>query len=119
VLEWAKRKSIQPQKSTGSVFKNISNELKEKLGYPTASIGYIVEHVIDLSGFQVGDAAISKAHHGFIENKGQVVDLSGKIRPDILYVGDGDATKVYLENRIYSYKRNDYLKTKKGDGRKN
>lgn len=69
-IEWAKRKSIQPHKSTGSVFKNISKEDQNRLGYPTASIGYIVEHIIKLSGFRVGDAAISKAHHGFIENLG-------------------------------------------------
>lgn len=69
-LEWAKRKAIQPHRSTGSVFKNISKEDQLRLGYPTASIGYIIEHVIKLSGFRVGDAGISKAHHGFIENFG-------------------------------------------------
>jgi len=69
-LEWAKRKAIQPHKSTGSVFKNISNDDKLRLDYPTASIGYIIEHVINLSGFRVGGAGISKAHHGFIENFG-------------------------------------------------
>ena len=69
-LEWAKRKSIQPHRSLGSVFKNISNEDKERLGYPTTGIGYIVEHVIKFSGFRVGDAAVSLAHHNFIENAG-------------------------------------------------
>lgn len=70
-IEWAKRKAIQPHRSTGSVFKNLSSEEQSRLGYPTASIGYIIEHVIKLSGFRVGDAAISKAHHGFIENLGR------------------------------------------------
>lgn len=74
-MEWAKRKAIQPHRSIGSVFKNITNEDKERLGYPTASIGYIVEHVINLSGFRVGDAGISKAHHGFIENFGNATAL--------------------------------------------
>lgn len=69
-LEWAKRKAIQPHRSLGSVFKNITNEDKDRLGYPTVSIGYIIEHVLNLSGFRVGDAGVSKAHHGFIENFG-------------------------------------------------
>lgn len=69
-MEWAKRKAIQPQNSLGSVFKNISNELKEKLGYPTTGIGYIVEHVLHMTGFRIGNAAISTKHHNFIENLG-------------------------------------------------
>jgi len=69
-IEWAKRKAIQPSKSTGCIFANISHKQKEDLKYPTVSVGYIVEHVLNLSGFRVGDAAISLAHHNFIENKG-------------------------------------------------
>jgi len=70
-IEWAKRKSVQPSNSIGSVFKNISDEDKQRLNLPTNSIGYIVEHVLKMSGFQIGDAAISRSHHGFIENKGE------------------------------------------------
>jgi len=70
-IEWAKRKSIQPSKSTGCIFANISNEAKEKFGYPTGSIGYIIEHIFNLSNFRIGDAAISLSHHNFIENKGK------------------------------------------------
>ena len=70
VLEWAKRKAIQPHNSLGSVFKNITNEQKEQFGYPTTATGYIVEHILKMTGFQIGDAAISKAHHNFIENLG-------------------------------------------------
>lgn len=70
VAEWAKRKSSQSPVSLGSVFKNISQEDKERLGYPTTSVGYIVEHVVKMSGFHVGDAYISPSHHNFIENKG-------------------------------------------------
>jgi len=69
-LEWAKRKSIQPRNSAGCTFANITNEEKEKLNYPTTSVGYIVEHVIGMSGFEKGDAIVSKAHHNFIENRG-------------------------------------------------
>lgn len=68
--EWAVRKSIQPQKSLGCVFQNISNEVKDKLGYPTTSVGYIVEHVLHKKGFQIGDAKISEKHAAFIENVG-------------------------------------------------
>lgn len=70
-LEWAKRKSIQPKNSPGCTFANISQEEKERLNYPTTSVGYIVEHVLKMSGFQIGNAAISKQHHNFIVNKGK------------------------------------------------
>ena len=68
--EWATRKSIQPQKSLGCVFQNISNEVKNKLGYPTTSVGYIIEHILHKKGFQIGDAKISEKHAAFIENTG-------------------------------------------------
>lgn len=68
--EWAVRKSIQPQKSLGCVFQNISNEEKDKMGYPTSSVGYIVEHILNKKGFQIGDAKISEKHAAFIENTG-------------------------------------------------
>ncbi len=70
VIEWAKRKSIQPSISNGCVFANISNDLKEKLNYPSGSVGYVIEHIFKMTGFRVGDAAISPQHHNFIENKG-------------------------------------------------
>jgi UDP-N-acetylmuramate dehydrogenase len=68
--EWAVRKAVQPNKSLGCVFQNISNEVKDKLGYPTTSVGYIVEHVLNKKGFQIGDAKISENHAAFIENIG-------------------------------------------------
>jgi len=70
--EWFKRKSAtQKMNSVGCVFANISNEDKERLGYPTTSVGYIVEHVLKMSGFRVGDAVISPTHHNFILNEGK------------------------------------------------
>lgn len=69
--EWNKRKSIQPHNSLGCVFKNISNQEKEKLGYPTTSVGYLVEHVLGMKDYHVGDAHVSEYHCAFIENKGQ------------------------------------------------
>lgn len=103
-IEWAKRKSIQPPISTGCIFANISNEMKEKLGYPTGSVGYIIEHILELSGFRIGDAAISINHHNFIENKGKATaadylsvvqeiqkkaeqKLGFKFKPEIFFLG--------------------------------
>ena len=69
--EWNQRKSIQPHNSLGCIFKNISNEEKEEKGYPTTSVGYIVEHVLGMKDFSVGDAHVSEYHCAFIENIGQ------------------------------------------------
>ncbi len=69
-IEWAKRKSLQPPRSAGCTFKNISNEDKERLGFPTTSAGYIVEHILKLGGYKVGGARVSTAHHNFVVNDG-------------------------------------------------
>lgn len=61
---------LQPAVSCGSVFQSIPNELKEKLGYPTGSAGFIIEQKLKMTGFHSGDAWISEKHHNFIENKG-------------------------------------------------
>lgn len=68
--EWRKRKSTQPVNSAGCVFKNISEEEKEILGYPTTATGYIVEHILNMTGYAVGGAMISPDHHNFIINTG-------------------------------------------------
>ncbi len=39
----------------------------------------------------------------FTENKGQVVDMNFRLRSDILYVGDGGSSKVYLRKTGWSY----------------
>ena len=39
----------------------------------------------------------------FTENKGQLADLNHKLRPDILYSGDGGGVKVYLRKEGVSY----------------
>jgi UDP-N-acetylmuramate dehydrogenase len=69
--EWKKRKSSQSMNSAGCVFKNISEGDREILGYPTTSVGYIVEHVLNMTGYKVGGASISKEHHNFIVNSGK------------------------------------------------
>jgi len=68
--EWRKRKSSQPFNSAGCVFKNISEADSAILGYPTTATGYIVEHILNMTGYKVGGAMISPDHHNFIVNAG-------------------------------------------------
>lgn len=68
--EWAKRKSIQPKNAPGCAFHNLTQEQKEKLGIPTTSVGFVIEHLLKMTGFRIGDAAISSDHHNFIVNEG-------------------------------------------------
>jgi UDP-N-acetylmuramate dehydrogenase len=69
--EWLKRKSIQPKISCGSVFQCLTDSEQLALGYPTPSIGYIVDKILHLKGKQIGDAQISITHGNFIPNLGQ------------------------------------------------
>jgi len=39
----------------------------------------------------------------FIENHGQIVDMEGNLRPDILFVADGGGAKIYLRKGVVSY----------------
>jgi UDP-N-acetylmuramate dehydrogenase len=69
--QWRTRKQkVQPQRSFGCIFGNISNEEKEKHNFPTTSVGYIVEHVMEMTNYRIGNAFIPKAHHNFIETDG-------------------------------------------------
>jgi UDP-N-acetylmuramate dehydrogenase len=69
--EWARRKALQPQRSAGCIFRNLSSEEQKRLHLPTPSIGYLVEHVLKLKGVRCGDAIISPRHAAFIENLGK------------------------------------------------
>ncbi|NMC35725.1 FAD-binding protein [Candidatus Beckwithbacteria bacterium] len=72
VSAWGGQKiAHQPQRSCGCVFQNINQEDQERLGLPTPSIGYIIDHVLELKGKQVGGARISPQHGAFIENTGK------------------------------------------------
>lgn len=82
VTEWAMRKAIQPMNSAGCVFKNISEEEKEKHGYPTTATGYLIEHILKMTGFKIGGAAVSSAHNNFIVNEG------GALAKDYMAVRD-------------------------------
>ncbi len=69
--EWAKRKSLQPQRSLGSTFQNLTLEQKEKLGLPTTSAGYIIDKILGFRGSEsVGEAIVSPRSANFIENWG-------------------------------------------------
>src|SRR3989344_1607092 len=69
--ELAKRKSLQPRNAPGCAFHNLTQGQKEKLGIPTTSIGFVIEHLLKMTGFKIGDATISKDHHNFIVNEGK------------------------------------------------
>ncbi|MBU0569491.1 FAD-binding protein [Patescibacteria group bacterium] len=68
--EWAERKSIQPRNSPGCAFHNLTQTQKKKLDIPTTSIGFVVEHMLGLSGLRIGEAAVSEKHNNFIVNQG-------------------------------------------------
>ncbi len=68
--EWIRKKKIQPQRSAGCLFHNLTQEQQEKLGYPTPSIGYVIDKVLNLKGKTIGGAKISESHAAFIENIG-------------------------------------------------
>lgn len=104
VSAWAVQKKQQPQNSLGCVFQNISVEDQKRLQYPTPSVGYIIDKVLNKKGFRIGDAQISEKHAAFIENKGSataqdyleiikviVTEVKEKtgltIRPEIFFKG--------------------------------
>lgn len=68
--EWARKKANQPQRSLGCVFQNITEKEQDRLHAPTPSTGYIIDKVLGLQGYRVGDAMVSDMHSAFIENKG-------------------------------------------------
>jgi UDP-N-acetylmuramate dehydrogenase len=68
-LEWAKRKRLQPQKSCGSVFQCLNTNDQQRLNYPTASAGYVIDKILNLRGETKGGAMISKDHANFIVNE--------------------------------------------------
>jgi len=69
--EWARRKALQPQRSAGCIFRNLSAEEQKRLNLPTPSIGYLIEHVLKLKSARRGEAIISPRHAAFIENLGK------------------------------------------------
>lgn len=68
--EWAKRKSLQPRNAPGCAFHNLTQEQKTKLGLPTTSMGFVIEHLLKMTGFHIDGAAVSQNHSNFIVNEG-------------------------------------------------
>lgn len=104
VKDWSVRKQRQPARSLGCIFQNLSAEQQQRLGFPTNSIGYVMDKVLQLKGFQIGDAKISDFHAAFIENIGQATatdylavvktmiakaeqELQIKLKPEIFFLG--------------------------------
>jgi UDP-N-acetylmuramate dehydrogenase len=69
--DWARHKANQPRRSAGCIFRNLSEEQREKYNLPSTSIGYLIDKILDLKGEQIGDAIISEKHAAFIENLGK------------------------------------------------
>ncbi|MCD6440510.1 MAG: UDP-N-acetylmuramate dehydrogenase [Candidatus Marinimicrobia bacterium] len=69
-LQQLKSKSHYPHRSAGCVFRNLSEKDRQRLNLPTASVGYIMDKVLQLKGYRIGDAIISHHHAAFIENIG-------------------------------------------------
>jgi len=53
--------------------------------------------------FQISTLIFAGNNLEFIENRGQIIDMEGNLRSDILYVGDGGGTKIYLRKGGVSY----------------
>jgi len=67
---WAAKKSFQPQRSAGCVFRNLTAGQQKLLNLPTPSVGYVIDRLLKLKGTRAGDAVISNKHAAFIENLG-------------------------------------------------
>ncbi len=78
--EWIRKKKIQPQRSAGCLFQNLTQEEQKQLGYPTPSIGYVIDKVLGLKGKTFGGAKISESHAAFIEN------IGGATANDVLFL---------------------------------
>ena len=68
--EWARAKSLQPQKSAGCIFQNLTDEQQQQTNLPSPSVGYLIDKILGLKGQQKGGARISPQHAAFIENTG-------------------------------------------------
>jgi UDP-N-acetylmuramate dehydrogenase len=67
---WARAKSLQPQKSAGCIFQNLTSEQQQRANLPSPSVGYLIDKILALKGVQKGGAQISPRHAAFIENTG-------------------------------------------------
>lgn len=108
--EWTKRKAAaQPQNSLGCTYANPPEEIIKKLGYPTPSVGYFVEHIMGWQNEKkiVGGASMGRAngHAAFICNEGNATandylavmkevwdyykkETSYELHPEIFFLGE-------------------------------
>lgn len=105
--EWRKRKMVQPMNSAGCVFKNISEEDRAILGYPTTSVGYIVENILNMTGYKVGGAAIAD-HHNFIINTGKATAKDYLAVRDEIVKRARESVGIELEDEIMRIGSFDY-----------
>ena len=113
--EWARRKAVQPQRSLGCIFQNITIADKERLNLPTTSAGYIIDHILHKKGMIKNNLKISEQHAAFIENLGgataeqylQIIReiitetrtaLDITLRPEIFFLGFTDDELVGITN---------------------
>jgi UDP-N-acetylmuramate dehydrogenase len=68
VRDWVSLKSGQPMRSAGCIFKNLSLDQQTQFNLPTPSTGYIIDKILELKGYRIGDAQISTYNAAFIEN---------------------------------------------------
>ncbi len=88
-MDWLRRKKVQPRKSCGSVFKNLTEENRAKLNLPTPSAGYVIDKLLGLRGYQVGNMQIPETHGNFIVNLGggtakETLEIINKVKSDAL-----------------------------------
>ena len=78
-IEWLKRKTnIQPKlPSAGSIFKNITDEQRERIQSPVNSAGWIIDQC-GLKGERVGGAQIYEKHANYIVNTGNATEKEVK-----------------------------------------
>ena len=68
--KWAAHKALQPRRSAGCIFQNLTDTEQKRLNLPGSSTGYLIDKVLNLKGKRIGDAVISEKHAAFIENLG-------------------------------------------------
>ncbi|GMR18954.1 MAG: UDP-N-acetylmuramate dehydrogenase [Patescibacteria group bacterium] len=101
---WKERKIRQPKRSAGCIFQNLDKAEQRRLGFPTNSVGWILDQVLQFKGVGCGDARVSNYHAAFIVNAGRAKasdvkslvelckekaqsELGLKLREEIIYVG--------------------------------
>lgn len=70
-IGWARQKSLQPQRSAGCVFQNLTLQQQADLQLPTPSVGFIIDKFLNMKGVRIGDAMVSEKHAAFIVNTGE------------------------------------------------